>query len=394
MALNAWHIGINHNRRNLAVEGKQVARSVVIGAYTAQGAGITLKSHEAAKNGVLNLALEATQWCPRGTLFSSMSIAHDSQVPAHRDARNDGLSASISFGSFRGGELIMEDPHGKKRIELPDGTSLPARVLHSKNRWVTFPAQQWHAVLPFQGTRWSLSIYCCKSLHLLPPADLRQLLDWGFRLPAGVVSRECDGLASGAQADHGSTSTPTTPRRRRSSLLTGVSSLAALVGTGSSESIVSANSWPRTKDVITPPFVHSSQPWRRSSLSSPRLTVEPSVAVDMQDVHLSPSPPFVNSPQSSTAPSSSTKAFERVHAFDVQEVFQGPASSFVRFFRAGVSDPVSSIQRQRNRAVSVAGHDEDRPLFPIWAALIQQCFFADDYLCPEDDGRGFRGLDE
>eukprot|EP00971_Amphidinium_carterae_P305941 6079663-Amphidinium_carterae.2 len=67
---------------------------------TVQGAGVTNKTREAADAGVLALALEAAQWRPSGVPFSSISISHNSQVPAHRDLRNGGPIAPPSASAI------------------------------------------------------------------------------------------------------------------------------------------------------------------------------------------------------------------------------------------------------------------------------------------------------
>eukprot|EP00971_Amphidinium_carterae_P054847 1080806-Amphidinium_carterae.1 len=70
----------------------------------------------------------------------------------------------ITFGNFKGGELIIAREGGRKHIPIDtDGTRVQATALQCRRCWNYFSAQDWRAVLPFRGVRYSVALYCCRN---------------------------------------------------------------------------------------------------------------------------------------------------------------------------------------------------------------------------------------
>eukprot|EP00971_Amphidinium_carterae_P170056 3369557-Amphidinium_carterae.1 len=118
----------NHNRANVASASQRALPCVVLGAYTAQGAGITRATVQGIRSGLVPAVLMLLRTRTNALPFSSVAITHNAQAAPHRDRNNVGPSSIVSFGNFTGGELLQEWPGGNKFLLLPSGERCPARV--------------------------------------------------------------------------------------------------------------------------------------------------------------------------------------------------------------------------------------------------------------------------
>eukprot|EP00971_Amphidinium_carterae_P200656 3981818-Amphidinium_carterae.1 len=200
-ALSQWGVARNHNRGNLATQQGGAVRCMILGAYTVQGSGVTRATHQAVQSGLWGLIWQLLTMRRRALPFSSVAVTMNAASPVHRDKNNSGLSSVLSFGPFRGGELLTEDPAGRKRIHLPNGEWRAARVVHSKMDWSWFDATKWHTVLPFSGTRFSIAAYCCRGLHRLGSEETELLRGLGFQLPSSYPSEGDDIVPDEVRAD-------------------------------------------------------------------------------------------------------------------------------------------------------------------------------------------------
>eukprot|EP00971_Amphidinium_carterae_P329748 6462399-Amphidinium_carterae.1 len=181
--LKSWRIQRNFNRDNVASSEHGRSSCVILGAYTVQGAGVTKATYRALEAGILESVMAVLSTRRHQVPFSSIAITEDSQAPPHRDKNNAGWSSLLTFGNFRGGELLVEDPGGRKYIQVTPTVRCKARVAHSRSDWTYFDATRWHAVLPFTGHRYALAAYCCRGLHRLSEKERVFLTECGFLLP-------------------------------------------------------------------------------------------------------------------------------------------------------------------------------------------------------------------
>eukprot|EP00971_Amphidinium_carterae_P032160 633139-Amphidinium_carterae.1 len=97
-ALHDWRISRNFNRHNISQGSEGHLACVVLGAYTAQGSGVTRATHRARDDGVLPLLINLLAARKQRLPFSSIALTMNSQAPLHRDRNNLGQSSLMSFG--------------------------------------------------------------------------------------------------------------------------------------------------------------------------------------------------------------------------------------------------------------------------------------------------------
>ena len=170
----------------------------VFGAYS-YGAfyGVTrnlLKAPWAVK--YVNLFLKS-----RGAVspWSSFSINCNTVLAPQKDPNNvaESVNQSIALGPFQGGGLwVALTPSETEEVQaevvpeaalaarvLGTGERILGRVLNSKHCLVSFSPKQYHATMPWTGTRWSITTYLNRGLVHLTAKHLHLLQSHGFLLP-------------------------------------------------------------------------------------------------------------------------------------------------------------------------------------------------------------------
>eukprot|EP00971_Amphidinium_carterae_P334824 6470319-Amphidinium_carterae.1 len=157
-------------------------RTMLLGAYTSQGAGVSRRSHDHAD--LLHLIHRAAKWSGRGSPYSSIMVSKQLQARPHRDARNTGLNSLLALGSFTGGEILVESADGPLQMQLEDGTMVPAADITQKGQWVHFDASCFHEVRESTGERLSVVLFLCTGLHRLDETAWTELGVLGFDVEA------------------------------------------------------------------------------------------------------------------------------------------------------------------------------------------------------------------
>ena len=105
----------------------------------------------------------------------------------HSDSHNlkGSTNVLISFGDHQGGKLWTEDP------DVPDseavfqndsrGVSLKGRVFDTYDTPVRFDPSTKHCVLPYRGTRISITAYTSRGFPKMTNEEIEQLRKLGFR---------------------------------------------------------------------------------------------------------------------------------------------------------------------------------------------------------------------
>eukprot|EP00971_Amphidinium_carterae_P125542 2487110-Amphidinium_carterae.1 len=154
-------------------------RSLVYGAYTKQGSGVTHRTFN-------DITLLKTI---HKLIKTNKQVGRDRGAYGHRDRVNlpGTLIWTTSFGPFAGsgGRLWRFDPlcntppPAEIQDQIPEGAK--GTMTSTFQKWVELRGEGWHAVeAPRKGVRWSLSVYSAGSLHLLSTEHWSMLLEHGF----------------------------------------------------------------------------------------------------------------------------------------------------------------------------------------------------------------------
>ena len=153
----------------------------------------------------------------KGSYWSSFTLNVNHQLPPHKDRHNLDTSPSflVGFGRYKGGGLWVHDsstPENKGvSIVTPDGHELRGRVLPTRHRLQQFQAQAWHAPLPWEGRRVTLSAYTTRGIKELSASQQQQLQGLGFRLPQ-VETRDEDQALANEERNQGPQTNPEATR--------------------------------------------------------------------------------------------------------------------------------------------------------------------------------------
>ena len=179
--LSALQIPLAPQRTNVTYEGGSV-RSVLLGAYTVRGAGVTSATSKKKWDKVIRLVHEAARFRGderAGQGYASIQITQASPekgLPAHVDSHNEGLSDILVLGNHEGGRLRVND-----------------QTLECHRRWACFDGKTSHWVEPYSGTRWSVILYNPVGQHRIGRRARKELKKHGFSLDEGTVCAEGNG---------------------------------------------------------------------------------------------------------------------------------------------------------------------------------------------------------
>eukprot|EP00971_Amphidinium_carterae_P324128 6441335-Amphidinium_carterae.1 len=88
-------------------------RSVLIGAYTRRGVGVTNASTRDDFKGILKTVHSLAKTRKSQDPYCSVQLNHYSSLAVHRDQYNHDATWLIAVGNFRGGRLWTENPSGQ-----------------------------------------------------------------------------------------------------------------------------------------------------------------------------------------------------------------------------------------------------------------------------------------
>ena len=113
---------------------------------------------------------------------SSLSITRNARVKPHRDVNNRGLNYCMAFGSFKGGDLWVEEKSGNTILKVGPDDYRSGRILKHHNRMNVFDPKKYHAVDEWEGERWSITAFRSRSSEQMTASQSRHLEDFGFSL--------------------------------------------------------------------------------------------------------------------------------------------------------------------------------------------------------------------
>ena len=133
---------------------------------------------------------------PTPTCWTSLYINRNWPVPVHADVHNLWGSAnlSISLGPFSGGELwleVSEDEASKaptRWVNMPTGEQVPGVVVNSRHRMIRFCPKLRHAVLPWTGSRISITAYVTRGIEHIGRSLLNELAKLRFPCSSQVLT--------------------------------------------------------------------------------------------------------------------------------------------------------------------------------------------------------------
>eukprot|EP00971_Amphidinium_carterae_P222062 4408304-Amphidinium_carterae.2 len=108
-------------------------RTMLLGAYTGQGAGISRLSVRHAV--LIGIVHEAARWRCVQHPYSSLMVSMQLSAHPHRDMRNEGPNSLLVLGNYEGGQLLVEDKSGDLSFEV-HGQTLRALDVSCHGEWV------------------------------------------------------------------------------------------------------------------------------------------------------------------------------------------------------------------------------------------------------------------
>ncbi len=149
-------------RTNLWDEGQR-PRSMLLGAYTRRGCGVTMATEK--RNTVVQWLHKLARARPEEMKgpYVAININHVSKLSIHRDRFNTNKrSVIIAVGNYEGGDLWVEDPNGKwppptDAVQEPWQHELKRIRIDVKNRFAAFDPRCRHCIYPVtSGERYSI----------------------------------------------------------------------------------------------------------------------------------------------------------------------------------------------------------------------------------------------
>ena len=119
--------------------------------------------------------------------WTSVVISKDSMAKVHSDSHNlkGSTNVLLSFGDHQGGKLWTEDPDvpNSEAVFQNDGrgVSLKGKVFNTYDTPVHFDPSVKHCVLPYRGTRISITAYTSRGFPKMTNEEIEQLKKFGFR---------------------------------------------------------------------------------------------------------------------------------------------------------------------------------------------------------------------
>ena len=174
--------------KRLRIDSKHNGFYQVYGAWTHGGMqGVTRSVHQFPMvTRYLNEFVRARCNDPAFT-WTSIVISKDSMAKVHSDSHNlkGSTNVLLSFGDHQGGKLWTEDPDvpNSEAVFQNDGrgVSLKGKVFNTYDTPVHFDPSIKHCVLPYRGTRISITAYTSRGFPKMTNEETEQLKKFGFR---------------------------------------------------------------------------------------------------------------------------------------------------------------------------------------------------------------------
>eukprot|EP00971_Amphidinium_carterae_P301281 5985953-Amphidinium_carterae.1 len=162
----------NHHRTNILSEPHVFQRSLLLGAFTTKGCGVTTATTSPKFARVLSLAHGAASCRDEKIPYSGIMINISVDAEVHRDASNVTLNDVLVIGDFMHGDIVVECAGGSEIFTLADGSRVEAENLSQgrTEEWLCFDATRWHKVQKADGVRMSVVLFCSRGLHRLSQA--------------------------------------------------------------------------------------------------------------------------------------------------------------------------------------------------------------------------------
>ena len=191
-------------RRTNVVAQDYTPRGRLFGGYTTRGEGVTMASYRFPEVISAIHTIAATR--PSGFAdepYLSAQLNSAMSLPVHKDKNTHSMTWLIALGNFTGGRLWIESPVGTHLPPLPRNSvekKLRGEYLDTKNTWICFDPQLYHAVEPVtSGVRVSLALFTPKGWKKLRPNCIDELIDIGFCPPLPTLTTHsslCDVASS------------------------------------------------------------------------------------------------------------------------------------------------------------------------------------------------------
>ncbi|CAE7725645.1 RE2 [Symbiodinium sp. CCMP2592] len=129
-------------------------------------------------------------WAPSSAHWTTFSIVYNMESKPHRDLHNlkGQPNYVITFGEHEHGELWLErTPEDSvtgevRRRKKPNGSLANGQLLSPHHQVISFDADQWHATMPWRGTRIALAAYTARSFRGLDPELRRFFAQWHYMM--------------------------------------------------------------------------------------------------------------------------------------------------------------------------------------------------------------------
>eukprot|EP00971_Amphidinium_carterae_P190666 3783721-Amphidinium_carterae.3 len=166
--LNEHRVPLAPQRTNVRHEGIS-ARSVLLGAFTTRGTGVTRRCKEPHWAKILSLVHELAKL--RGEdrrkvpycAIQITSTCDGCPLPPHVDGNNEGPTDILVAGNFEGGELHCD-----------------GKVVDAIGKWAVFDGNKVHHGDAYRGTRVSIALYKPRGWHELSESVRAELVQHGF----------------------------------------------------------------------------------------------------------------------------------------------------------------------------------------------------------------------
>eukprot|EP00971_Amphidinium_carterae_P002216 43868-Amphidinium_carterae.2 len=186
--LNEFLVPKARSRTNLYTSSdSDVPRSMLLGAYTRRGAGMThaTKKHAGMVALIHRLAAHRPE-AARHEPYLSIQVNSYNSLRTHVDQYNDGETWIISLGDFTGGRLWIADGD-KDSVPSPhpteDTQGILGRYVNVKERWFKFNPKHPHAVEDSCGERFSIALFSpMRAARHLTKQHVDDLRDSGFNV--------------------------------------------------------------------------------------------------------------------------------------------------------------------------------------------------------------------
>eukprot|EP00971_Amphidinium_carterae_P312683 6214702-Amphidinium_carterae.2 len=107
-AIGRVAVPANRNRGNIVAQDGDFQRSLLLGAFTVKGTGVTAATMSGKYDHVLALVHRVARFRSEDIAYSGVMINVDVSTQAHRDLSNITLNDVLILGDFTQGDIVVE----------------------------------------------------------------------------------------------------------------------------------------------------------------------------------------------------------------------------------------------------------------------------------------------